>query len=318
LFNSRFLLAAIAVALLFGGFNRAPAQASKQPAKKLRARLVLETFPVAPSGGLRYEISLASCAQSTCPFQVRLIEGNRVYGTLNLDWRGVPAEPVQAAIDASLGAGDPLQKRWEGKAWETGIESRNVSLTARGIALTPQLNGVLVHQRAGFEHLKRRHYLFVAVGRKLARAWTGSEGQGPTWSTVELSEPRRDGSQDFIYFTGFQYPGDEEPDSMEFAIHRWNARKNQLEKAPASESASPVVALIAGTYGAVAEARKAIGQHPDCLKDFLVLGADSLPQTPKGQFAVAALTTKAALADREMARCAPALKIKTVKLSHEQ
>lgn len=309
---------AVAVALLFGGFNRAASQASKQPAKKPRGRVVLETFPVAPSGNLRYEISLAPCAQSTCPFQVRLIEGTRVYGTLNLDWRGVPAAPVRAAIDASSGAGDPLQKRWEGKAWETGDENRNVSLTARSIALTPQLNGVLIHQRAGFEHLKRRHYLFVAVGRKLVRAWTGTEGQGPTFSTVELSEPRRDGSQDFVYFTGFQYPGDEEADTLEFAIYRWNARKNQIEKAPASESASPVVALIAGTYDTVAEARKAIGQHPDCLKDFLVLGADSLPQTPKGQFAIAALTTKAPLADRAIASCAPALKMKTLKLSSEQ
>ena len=238
----------------------------------------LGKFPAAPSSNLNYEVSLAPCAQSTCPFQVRLIQGNRVYGTLNLDWRGVYAQPVKAAIDSSSGVGDPLQKRWEMTAWETGSENRNVSLTARSIALAPQLNGLLVHQRAGFEHLKRRHYLFIAVGRKLVRVWTGDEGQGPTWSTVEVFPPLRDGSQQFIFFNGLQLSGAAEgqataeaiddADSLEFAVYRWNARKNSIEKAPATDSAASVVAVVAGRYENVAEARKALQQQAGCLKNF--------------------------------------------------
>src|SRR5262245_6947945 len=80
----------------------------------------------------------------------------------------------------------------------------------------------------------------------------------------------------------------------------------------------PVVALIAGAYGTVAEARKALKKNSDCLKDFLVVDASSLPQSLKlkGKFVLAALSAKALLAEqvfKGVRQCAPAVNIQLLK-----
>src|SRR5215475_13999891 len=109
LFSRRSLLSAFTVWLLLGGvsfraFSRTPEESSR-PVERPRGRVVLKTFPVAPSGDLRYELSLGPCARSECPFQVRLIEGAQVYGTLDLEWGSVPERPGKTPVDGSLGAG---------------------------------------------------------------------------------------------------------------------------------------------------------------------------------------------------------------------
>lgn len=324
--RSLFSRSTFAIALLLGVVSLLAHQAvgqtqgkARQSSKVGRARVLLESFPVAPSSRLRYELSVAPCVRSACSLQVRLIEGKRVYGTESLDWTAIPAQPVKTEVDATMGVGDPLQKIWEGSAWQVGEENQNVTVVARIIALTPQLNGVLVYQSAGFEHVKRSHYLFVAIGRKLTRAWTGSEGDGPTWSTAQVSDPLPDGSQGFIYFKGFLYPAEngaeDQPDSLEVASYRWNARKRVIESVPIQESSFTIVALIAGIYDTVAEAQKARRLYSDCLGGFMILSADSLPQVPKGKFAVTAFSAKNDLAESVVAKCAPALRVKVEKLS---
>jgi len=272
---------------------------------------VLARFPASSTSQLTYELSLGKCLKAACPIQVRLLEGKLVYGVATLDWRATPAQPVRAQADASLGAGDPLHAESGLAAWEVGNETRNVSVAAQTISLTPQLKGLLVHQRAGFEHLKRRHYLFVAIGRKLARVWTGEEGEGPTWSTVALTEPQGDGAQQLIFFSGFRYPSDDEPDSLEVTTFRWNQNKKVMEAEPAAERKSPVTALVVGVYDTAAKAREAYRQRPECLKDFWVLTADSFPQIPAGKVGIVAFSAREAFArqtDKAVQACAPALK----------
>jgi hypothetical protein len=297
---------------------QAPGKA-RRSVKVARGRVVLETFPVEGSSQLRYEISLAPCAQSGCPFQVRLIDGKQVYGTESLEWLATPGQPVKTEVDGAMGVGDPLQRKWEGFAWQVGEENQSMAVTARSVALTPQLNGVLVHHSVGLDPIKRRHYLFVAIGRKLALAWTGIEGEGPTWSTVEVSKPLPDGSQQLIFFKHFTYPtedgAEDEPDSLEVTSYRWNAQKSEIESIPMQQSSFSIVALIAGVYDTVAEAHKARRLHSDCLGDFMFLRVDWLPQVPKGKVAIAALSTKPGLAEPVVAGCASALSIKVEKLS---
>ncbi|HEU0177843.1 MAG TPA: hypothetical protein VFV58_26570 [Blastocatellia bacterium] len=72
---------------------------------------------------------------------------------------------------------------------------------------------------------------------------------------------------------------------------------------------------IAGVYDTLAEAQKARQLHSYCLAEFMVLSADSLPQVPKGKVAIAAISTKANLAESAVADCAPALRIQVEKLS---
>jgi hypothetical protein len=326
LFSSRFQLSILAIGLSFALVSLLASQISAQrpgkaggPIKAGRARVVLETFPVARSSRFRYEMSLATCAKSGCPFQVRLIEGKQVCGTESLEWLATPAQIDKTEVDVTMGVGDPFQSSWEGSAWQVGEENQNVTVTARSIALTPDLNGVMVYQSAGFEHVKRRHYLFVAIERKLTLAWSNGEGSGPTWSSVEVSEPLPDGSQTFIYFKGFWYPResgpDDKPDTLEVASFRWNAQKAVIENAPMQESSFSLFALIAGVYDTLADAEKAKQLHFDCLRGFMVLSDDSPLQIPKGKFAVAALTTKTSLAEPVVAGCAPALRIKAEQLS---
>ncbi|HYP28077.1 MAG TPA: hypothetical protein VE262_15285 [Blastocatellia bacterium] len=309
------LSACLLLAFFFLSFGLVEEAGAQKTPKASRARVVLSTFKVKPEGGLSYELSVAPCARKDCPVQVRLVEGKRVYSTLNLDWNAGPGDISKAEVDNGFGAGDPLEELAEIPMWDIGSAQEVVSVAARPVGLAPGLRGLLVHQRAGFEHLKRRHYLFVAQGRRLVRAWTGSEGEGPTWSNVGVGDSK-DGAQEIRFFKGFSYPSDEEPDSLEITSYRWNARRNSLDELSAAATLPPVFAVVAGAYGSVAEARRAASDNMECLEGFIVLRAEGLSQYA-GKIIVAAVTSNERDADRTLKKitgCAPGLDPKVTRL----
>jgi len=289
------------------------AKASDKPS---RSRVILGAFKTGPTGALGYEVSVAPCADMECPFQVRLLEGTKVWATLDLDWMKAHGPVTKEKVDESSGVGDPLQPDTQQTAWSTGEEKENVSTVARSVRLAPELNGLLVDQRAGFDRLKRRHYLFVARENKLTRVWQQEEGAGPTWSTVETVNSPRDGSLRLLYFSGFRYPSNDQPDWLQLSVYRWNPAKNELQLA-APELPS-VFAVIAGSYSTVAKAREA-QEGNTCLGGFWVLNSDEFSKLGPGNFVLAAVSHSGHAASRSseaLKSCVPSSPVSVIRSSY--
>jgi hypothetical protein len=287
-----------------GGMD--PALQSGQAQGPHKTRTVIASVKVNPTEPVRYELSIAPCRQRECPFQVRLLQGETVLSSVNMDWVKASGDATKEPVDESSGAGDPLRPDTNQTAWSTGAEKENVSTVARGVRLTPHLTGLLIDRRAGFDVLKRHHDLFVAVNQKLVLAWSDADGAGPSWSTVALSTTDKDGSQDILSFSGFRSLSDTDPDRLQLHIYHWNSRQNKLLETP-----TPVViAVIAGSYDNISKAR-AVQNGSRCLDPFWVLPTDAFSTLKADKFVLAAITSRKELAAREadaLRSCAAELK----------
>ena len=296
------------------------AETSVTQSKTAVDRYVFRTFKVDPKAGMAYELSLARCGKKKCPVEVRLVDATAVYQTLALDWTAAVGEPSEDTVAPWSGVGDPLETNAELTAWSTGEEETAVSTAARTVDLIPSLKGLLVHQSAGFEHVKRRHYLFVATGKTLVRAWTGEEGEGPTYSSVDVTDAGARGRQRILFWRFFAAQGNT-ADPWELAAYQWSSEKHLLEKLPPQDSPR-VFAAILGSYESVAEARKLLATEGECLPSFRVLASSALG-VPRGggNFVIAGLTAREPLAVEALKAahaCAPRLKGRVLKLSLTQ
>jgi hypothetical protein len=259
-------------------------------------RIVLGKYPVGRDN-LAYEFSIAPCGREECPFQVRLLERQMELNSIDLEWVKASGKPAKEKTDESSGFGDPLETQRTAIAWVTGEDQASVSTIATPVRLTTQLNGLVVIQTAGSDNFKRSYVLYVAMGKKLIRAWHFEEGSGPTWSTLELTSPRKDGSQGILLFNGFRYPSDDKPDWLYFTAYNWNGSKSEMESVAGKQL---VNVLLAGTYKTVTEARVAQGSA-SCLSTFWVLVSDAVSELPRGKFVLAAISAKKMLAERSLA-----------------
>jgi len=286
------------------------------PSPQVRPRVVLGTYRVGRHEELAYELSIAPCDSDECIFQIRLLAGNAEVSSIDMGWAKASGKASRETAAESSGLGDPLDVEKK-SAWSTGEEEANVLTTATPVRLTSQLNGLLVGQRAGFERFKRHYDLYVAVGKKLIRAWTFQEGAGPTWSTVEVREKGGGGPQSVLLFDGFRYPSNDQPDWLYFTVYSWNSSKNELQ----SISGDPMVtALIAGPYDTVAEARAAHASA-GCLSGFWVLTSGAFLQLHPGKFVLAAITARTPQAQRkleEVRTCAPKFSVSLLDSRYRQ
>lgn len=282
-----------------------------------RARTVLARVKVHPGQNFIYELFVAPCGQKSCPFRVRLLQGKNRLSSVDLDWVKANGPATKEAIDESSGVGDPLQPDKGLTAWSTGDEKENVSTVARSVRLTSNLNGLLIDRRAGFDHLKRHHDLFVAVNNRLLHAWSEEEASGPGWSTVALSPARADGSQDILYFNGFRSPSDTDPDRLHFFRYRWDSAQNKVVE---PETKSEVFAVIAGTYDSVSKARQ-VQAGASCFDPAWVLRSDAFSTLTSGNFVLAAVTMRKSLADTKTAEiksCAPQISVSVITSPYHQ
>lgn len=276
-------------------------------------RIVLDTFKAEPQGGLQYELSIAPCREAGCAFEVRLLNGPSVLATLDLGWMKAHQPVVRDHGDESSGVGDPLEVPKKIMAWSTGEEKDNVSTIARVVRLAPRVTGLLIDQQAGFDVVKRRHVLVVAMNKKLVRAWADQEGPGPTWSTVVVADSGPNEPQEILVFDGFRQPSDDLPDKLRFGAYQWDANENKLDSAV--RGTPTLYAVTAGEFKTAAEAHAAVMQS-DCLSGFWVLKSDALLKLEPGRFVVAAVSTKKAVAvekSEAVKACAPKLSVSIIE-----
>ena len=278
---------AIALCAPAAACGRPDAPASGAPAVAAEAAL-----PASASVRLRailpdraephFEVAPEPCATSEdaapgCPFSVALVDGGRSLGRVALVWARALGEASLGPVDASAGAGDPLDpgglESELSEALYTGEEASSVITTARGLWLAPGVAGVLVDQVAGTEHPKRAHFLFAAeaAGARFTQVWSYEEGPGPAWSSTALLRSAPE-NQELLLLTGTSLTDDSDarPDELDAQIVRWDPATGTARSSPA-----PAVAAALGSFASVPEARQVRDEHP-CLGDFWLLASERL------------------------------------------
>ncbi|MFL5582264.1 MAG: hypothetical protein ACJ8AO_17995 [Gemmatimonadaceae bacterium] len=270
-------------------------------------RTVLGEYATGSARRERFELSIAQCVGSECPVQVRLLDDAGERGTVSLDWPAGSREPTRTEVDRLWRTGDASDSTTR-EAWTAGDEEREVDVAARRVTLAPGVPGLLVWQRGGFEHVKRRHYVVAPVGGRLARVWTGEERAGPTWSDV-LVVPGPGGADQLMLYEVVRPEDDRMTDVLDVTPLAWDG--SRLVEAPPGRA--PLFGVASSAFGGLRAARAARTAHLACLQDFVAV-------TPRG--ASAGITLLAAAPSRETAetiraraaRCAPWLQPRVVSL----
>jgi len=224
---------------------------------------------------------------------VLLLAAGKVIDSSALDFSASAAELNKGTADQIMGAGDPLQKNELPTAWTGGDGEGRVATALRSMKLSAQQTGLLVDQAGGFEHVKRRHYLYISENRKLRRVWTGEEGAGSAWSAAILTDGGEGQSQEMVYLTGFQ-PGGAQPDTAVARRFGWDPATNSLVQRPMGQ----LYAIVAGNFASPGEARTA--SSGNCLAEYSALQAKTLGLAG-AKIVLAMVTTQKSLAEAALA-----------------
>lgn len=259
-----------------------PAQKNTEPPTRAVAQ-----WP-AGSAGLSYTLARGGCSSSGCAAVIQLVASGRILHTIPLDFTASDSLLQPARADESLGAGDPLSHD-SLTAWVSGEGERSVSTAVRSLELSRGAEAIVVDQAVGFDHIKRRHYVFAAKDGQLERVWTGEEGAGPTWSAVVIMRPTTDVGAEIIYLSGFS-PGGSDVDTFDVKRLGWDATTRRFIERPVG----PLYAVVSDVYPTVAAARAAIGDS--CAAVSWVLPARRLALQHTG-VVVSAISTSQVLAE---------------------
>ena len=206
------------------------------------------------------------------------------------------------------------------QVWTVGEEENAVSTYARLVRLAPGRTGLLVTQSGGFDHPKRRHELFMAVGPRLRSEFAIQDLQGPSWSAMDAVDLGGDRSV-LVHVSTFEPGADDQPDTLEVSRHVWDAKSDKLRVMDAAEGPA-VQALTVGRFATIAAARKEKSAKPNCLGAFVVVPASSLAATgnPKDIVLAAASDRHAEIeaARARVGKCAPGLPIAIVSMSQRK
>jgi hypothetical protein len=229
-----------------------------------------------------------------CAAIVQLLRGGKVIDASPLDFAASGTQLNKGVADKILGATDPLDESDQLPAWTAGEGEASVITAARSVKLSPDQFGLLVDQAGGFEHVKRRHYLFISDDNKLKRVWTGEEGAGPAWSAAILVDGADGSGPQIVYLTGFQ-PGGENPDTIDAKRYGWDATQKTLVERPLGA----LYAVAAGNFANVQAARAASAQP--CLADYWAVPGRDLG-IPGSRIMLAAVTTQKSLAEAALGK----------------
>lgn len=288
-------------------------------------RTILEELP---TGGQesRFEVSIARCEERACkpgecapggrrvecPLQVRLLRGTTLLDTASLEWRCAPRPPVTRGPLRADGwrPSDSLANEAQGIGWLTGEESTSLDILVRSVRLDARRWGLLVDLRAGFEHVKRRHVLFVARGEQLIRAWSASDAMaGPSWSTVALLD--RTDRQALLHIQGFQRSAEtDEPDDLGHQLLVWDDGQQKIVSS-ARDPSLPLHAVAVGQFQSVASARKAQGRLAACSVWLqAIVSADHLRAPGPSGYVLLGISARRAVVEkvlRAATKCDPSL-----------
>jgi hypothetical protein len=242
----------------------------------------------ANAGGVTYGLAPGPCVESRCAPVIQLLSSGKLLDSIALDFAASEAALTREQGNSGLAELTPVE------AWTAGSEEGAVTTALQSVRLTPARNGLLVHQAAGFEHIKRRHDLLVADGGKLKRVWSAAEGAGPAWSAAEVVPSGNGQTDEIIYLKGFR-PGGSEADTLTARRLVWDDTKQELAVQPLAI----LPAVSAGEFSNVKTARQAAANS--CLNEYWVLPANRFGGAAS-KFVLALVAARKQTIEAEMAR----------------
>ena len=267
-----------------------PAANASRPA----ASSALTTLPASASASesapkLSFALVAGACVQASCAAALELVRGGQRLDSTPLEF---------AASSAKLEA-QPAQTLFGGKTalpiWTAGEGEGAVSTAVQTVRLSVDRVGLLVHQSAGFEHVKVRRDLFIAEGDTLKKVWSKADGQGPVRSYADVV-PRDASSSaaiDEIVMIEGMTAAPNEGDRIVATRLSWDENAKSLKASPV-ESLSVVVAE---TFPTAERARSKFADA--CYSNYWVIREDGIGGA-KSRFALAVVASDALAATRAM------------------
>ena len=277
-------------------------------------RKPLASIP-AGRGDLRYEVTAGPCVKRECPIVVALLNGSRALDTRVLEKKSSSSKFEKTELERGYGVGDPAHLNTGITVWRSGGDDEDeMTLAVRPFRLAPDLTGILIDQRTGFEHVKRWHTLLAANDNKLVELWKGSEGAGPTYSTTAPVESSG-GRQALLFYSVFFYPGNDAPDKLRIDVLAYDPRSGRM-----SPYKAELNGLTLGPYKTVAETRQTRSQFKSCGAMLWVLPASGFPDGKDSGYVLATVASTRGAAEAveaELKKCAPTAKFSAFRLERD-
>jgi hypothetical protein len=271
--------------------------------------IVLQTFH---GENFDFDLTMLKCTLHECPIQVQLLDAGRVVDHLALPVPAVSRRLKAEAIDQDWGADPGLT------AWRSGLEGDYVATAARMLTLAPQVSGLLVSQRYGFEHVKHNHLFVVPRHGKLRVLWKAEEGEGPTWSATQILPALPGQGHDIAYLQAFLDPEEAVAERFEAVRLRWDAVSARLQATPLPDPATPLYLLSLGAYESIAKAREKRSAYSFCLSSYWVLDASPFPGLASSKAVIGKVYRQRSLAEtaaRSIKSCLPSMSTQVVTWS---
>jgi hypothetical protein len=237
------------------------------------AATALETVPVPGQPGRAFRVEIGACRKpGECPFQVALVAGNKVLSRLRLstshgDWVSATPGAERQPDAGQWGVGDGIVSR-QVEGWTTGEDETFAGIVVRPLTLSADVGGILIDLIGGFEHVKRGHFVLVAVDGTLTKGWDYQEGAGWTWSTTDIVNLEK-GRQGVAFFHGASQSinYDDRPDSASMEVLGWSTEKRRL--LPETRKGRGF-AVVVGGFSTVLAAKRARDAKDSCVAAFSI------------------------------------------------
>lgn len=238
------------------------------------------------------QLAFAPCNEKGCKIIVQFIKGKKLQNELPLHWSASSQSAYEFNADRWYGAGDPLGKTAY-PSWALGASEQNsMVVSVQTVKLLPKTSGLMVHQTAGFEHVRRHHEMFLIKDERLKSVWKQTENQGPGWSNVIAPS----GAGEFIYIEGFQPGYEDSADNLTVSYFEWNGKEGRIKKKKYGKT--PLFLVAVSPFENIKAAREFIYGNSECLaSDYMVLENRN---NVSSKFIIGAITADRGLADRQL------------------
>lgn len=275
---------------------------------------LIASFPSSAHKSYTYRLMARPCKQSPCYIEVQLLEQGKVHDSQKLPWHAGSQDISASEVTKWYGIGDPLDNDTQHMAWTIGNEYEYVSILALPVKLAKGIDGLLVAQTTGIEHVRRRHQLYSIQKGKLTRIWDAEEASGPAWSTV-MTYPHAEGNDGLLYLSAVQYSAlgsSEYFDTVDIKSLHWDSVTNSIIRA--KQSGPKVHFVVIYPYQNMQNAAEDLARYRDCLGDAILL-LDISQKFPglKSKAALVSVTGNKKLAETANTKLKQCIPNKTVR-----
>lgn len=252
-------------------------------------------------------LSVASCRQKSCQVMVQYCRGKNLRNELPLPWPASSQDVLKVDSNRWYGAGDPLS-RITYPTWAIGDSEHDAMVVSvQTVQLSQRVFGLLVHQTAGFEHIRRHHELFLTTRGVLKSVWKQTEAQGPTWSNVVIPP----GAGELIYIEGFQTGDGSHADNVRVQYFVWQEENGRLVKS--TQRKAPLFLIWVYPLHNVKAARNFILANTGCFgSDYMVLKKQN---DASDEFIIGAITSDKDLANKHLEQLSQCIQGKQIEIS---